>query len=80
MLSELVSGKHVTGVKQSRKAVADGRAVKIFLARDADPAVTEPLENLCGERNVPFEYAGTMAEIGASCGISIGAAVAALTK
>ena len=80
MLSELDNSSRVTGVKQSRKAVEEGRAKKVFLALDADPAVTEPLEDLCGEKNVPAEYAGTMVEMGKACGISVGAAVAALLK
>ena len=43
MLNELASSNKVAGVKQSRKAVKEGRAAKVFLARDADPAITEPM-------------------------------------
>ncbi len=37
MLKELMAGKTVSGVKQSRRAVRDGLARAVYLARDADP-------------------------------------------
>ena len=46
MLEELKQKSKVVGVKQTRRAVSDGSARRIFLARDADPKVTEPLADL----------------------------------
>lgn len=46
MLEELKQKSKVVGVKQTRRAVSDGSARRIFLARDADPKVTEPLAEL----------------------------------
>ncbi|GHU88007.1 50S ribosomal protein L7ae [Clostridia bacterium] len=67
----------VVGLKQSRKAVKDGLAVKVFIARDAEPHVREPFEALCKEASVAVEYIDTCAELGKTCGIDIGAAFAA---
>jgi len=78
VLSELKNEHRVTGVKQSRKAVEEGRARKAFIARDADPNVTEPFEALCRENGVEVSFEDSMSEMGKACGISVGAAVAAL--
>ncbi len=80
MLKELRSGKKVSGVKQSRRAVRDGTAQAVFLARDADPALTGPLRSICEARGVPVNEGYTMREIGQAAGIQVGAAVAALLK
>ena len=48
MISELASQEKVIGVKQSRKAIREGRAKQVFLACDADPAITDPVaRNTC---------------------------------
>lgn len=70
--------KVVVGAKQLRKAVISGRARKVFLAKDADPALTEPLEALCGEYHIQITWAPSMAALGQACGIEVGAAAAAV--
>lgn len=79
MLEELKQKPRVVGVKQTRRAVSDGSARQIFLARDADPKVTGPLEELCAQRGVPVEWVPSMKALGAACGIAVGSAAAALT-
>ena len=80
MLKELRTGNRVSGAKQSRRAVRDGMARAVFLARDADPAVVEPLRALCLERKVPVFDEWAMRELGQAAGIQVGAAVVALLK
>lgn len=80
MLSELKAGARVVGAKQTRRALDSACALRVFLASDADPRVTGPVELLCTERGVPVEKGATMKELGAACGIAVGAAVAALVK
>ena len=77
MLSELKNGPKVAGVKQTKRAIGDGRAVRVFLAEDADPRVTEPVEELCREKGIAVEHVPAMKELGAACGIAVGSAVAA---
>lgn len=77
MLTQLEQGAKVVGVKQTRRALSDGRARTVFLARDADPALTGPLAELAGERSVPVVWTEHMKELGRACGIAVGAAVAA---
>lgn len=70
----------VVGAKQLKKAVAAGRAQQVFLAENADPAVTEPLVSLCGEHHIQITWVRTMAELGQTCGIEVGAAAAAVLR
>ena len=75
MLTELASQEKVIGVKQSRKAVREGRAKRVYLACDADPAITDPVAESCRRAGIPVEAAHTMAQLGRACGIAVGAAV-----
>lgn len=70
--------KVVVGVKQLRKAVLHGAARQVFLALDADPALTEPLEELCVQQGIPYVHVRSMAELGRACRIEVGAAAAAV--
>ncbi len=78
MLTELKSSAKVVGVKQTQRAVVDGRARTVFLAQDADPRIIASLSNLCREKGVPTLEVPGMKELGAACGIAVGSAAAAL--
>ena len=67
----------VAGAKQVRRALETGSADQVWLAGDADPRVTEPIRALCLEKGVPAVTAPSMKELGRTCGIAVGAAVAA---
>ncbi|MCI8328409.1 MAG: 50S ribosomal protein L7ae-like protein [Oscillibacter sp.] len=73
-------GKRVVGVKQSRKAIREGRASRVYLASDADPALTEPIAAECAAAGIPVEAGLTMAQLGRACGIAVGASAAADLK
>ena len=77
-LPNLPKGRIAVGAKQLRKAVKAGRAAYVFLAENADPAVTEPLEALCADNHIQITWVRTMAELGQACGIEVGAAAAAV--
>ncbi|MEY8386381.1 ribosomal L7Ae/L30e/S12e/Gadd45 family protein [Oscillospiraceae bacterium 38-13] len=72
--------KRVVGVKQSRKAIREGRALRVCLACDADPAITEPIAAECAAAGIPLEMGRTMAQLGRDCGIAVGAAVWAVVR
>ena len=74
----LASQEKVAGVKQSRKAIREGRAKQVYLACDADPAITEPLAAACAEAGIPVGRTCTMAQLGQACRITVGAAVVAV--
>jgi len=70
-------GKRVVGVKQTRRAIREGRAVRVYLAGDADPAITGPVRAECAAAGIPVEDGRTMAQLGRAFGIAVGASVAA---
>lgn len=72
------SQEKVVGVKQSRKAIREGRAKLVYLALDADPAITEPLAECCAGAGIPVERTCTMAQLGQACRITVGASVVAV--
>lgn len=80
MIPELTGPNKVVGVKQARRALRDGRAAMLYVALDADPRMLQPLVQEAVNRQVPIRQAPTMKELGASCGIAVGAAVAVLLK
>ena len=64
MISELASQEKVIGVKQSRKAIREGRA--------------EPVAASCAEAGIPVETDYTLSQLGQACRISVGASVVAV--
>ncbi len=79
-LSRLSQSRAVAGAKQLRKAVLSGAAQEVFLAENADPAITEPIEALCKQHMVACTWVRSMTDLGKACGIEVGAAVAAAVK
>lgn len=80
MLTELSTKQKVTGAKQVKRALEAGKALRVYLAQDADPRITEPIAALCGEKGVETFTDCAMTALGKACGISVGAAVAALVR
>ena len=80
MLDELKTEKKVVGIKQLRRALTDQTAELVFLAKDADPALTEPLMAQCREGGVEVVSDVTMAELGKACGIAVSSAAAAIVR
>ena len=77
-LSGLSGCRVVVGAKQLRKALTKGCARRVYLAENADPAITEPLAALCQQNSVEFAWVRSMSELGSACGIEVGAATAAV--
>jgi len=72
--------KIVIGKKQTLRALARNEADKIYISKDADLYVTEPIVDACKEQNIEIIYFENMKDLGASCGISVNAAAAAVLK
>lgn len=76
MLDELKTQHKVVGIKQLRKALKDGRVIRAYIAENADPQLTQPIEDACKAACVELITVPTMTELGKACGISVGAAAA----
>ena len=78
MAGELTAREKVVGLKQTRRAVSQGSAKRVYLACDADPALTEPLLALCREHGVEADCSLTMQQLGRACGIAVPASAVAV--
>ena len=74
---ELAKYRFIVGAKQLKKALKNGTAHRVFLACNADPAVTEPIAALCKQNHVDVAWVRSMTDLGHACGIEVGAAAAA---
>lgn len=72
MLEELKQAQKVVGSKQARRALRDGRAKKIYIARDADPRMRSPWFRRLSHAGVRVEQAGQYEALGEACGICRG--------
>ena len=77
---DLAASPKVVGAKQVRRALNKGGVARIYIARDADPQLLQPLVQTAVNLHVPVEQIDTMKCLGAMCGIAVGAAVAALLE
>jgi len=78
VLARFTGKKVIVGAKQLRKALLTGSAQFVCLAENADPALTEPIEALCQQKNVEYAWVPSMTDLGHACGIEVGAAAAAV--
>ena len=79
-LKDMMNFKMVVGSKQLRKALESGRAKFVYLAENADPAITDPIVERCEMNHVSYTWIRTMQELGSACGIEVGAAAAAAVE
>ena len=76
-LAEFRNHKKIVGMKQIRKALLRGGVARVYLALDADPAITMPLAELAQHGGTEINWVGKMHDLGRACGIDVGAAAAA---
>ena len=77
-LLELKTAPKVVGMKQLRRALKEDRVSRVFLARDADPSLTESIAGSC--QAIPCFWVVSMKVLGRACGIDVGAAAAAILQ
>ncbi|HOB87614.1 MAG TPA: ribosomal L7Ae/L30e/S12e/Gadd45 family protein [Bacillota bacterium] len=70
----------VVGTKQTLKALDKGEALLVYVAKDADSKIIQPVLALCEAKGVEVKPVDSMADLGSMCGIKVGAAAAAITE
>lgn len=78
VMNTKLPNKKLVGSKQTQKAIKQSVAKIVYVAKDADPKVTQPIVNLCKENNVEIVFVDTMQELGKICGIDVGASTACI--
>lgn len=77
-LNELAVSSRLVGTKRLCRALKNGRVRKVFLARDADPALTAPLEREAVASGIPVEWVESRLVLGRACCIGRPAAAAGI--
>jgi large subunit ribosomal protein L7A len=77
---ERLLGKKVVGIKQSIKVMKNNEAKSVYVAKDADSRLVDPVVKLAQEISLEINYVNTMKDLGKLCGIDVGAATAVLLK
>uniref|UniRef100_A0A7C1JEL3 50S ribosomal protein L7Ae-like protein n=1 Tax=Ammonifex degensii TaxID=42838 RepID=A0A7C1JEL3_9THEO len=72
--------KKVVGSKETLKSIERGQAKIVFVAKNADRRITEPIVRACYARGTPVEEVPSMRELGKACGISVNCASAAVIE
>ncbi len=70
--------KKVVGSKQTMKLLARNQARTVYLAKNAERQVIDPIIKACTEKSVPIIYVENMHILGKACGIDVGCAAAAI--
>ncbi len=74
MVSRL-EGQKVIGLKQTLKHMKNGEGQLLYLAKDADSKLVNPVIELANEKSIKIVFVETMKELGKLCGIDVGASV-----
>lgn len=79
MPAGLPEGKIAAGFRQVMRAIAQGKAARIYVAQDAQESIRA--QAIAAEAaGVPVEQAESMAVLGRACRISVSCAAAAVLK
>lgn len=71
-----IEGKKVVGLKQTTKHIKEGNGKCLYVAKDAEERLINPIIELANEKSLSIVYIDTMKELGKLCGIDVSAAVA----
>lgn len=71
-----ILGEKVIGIKQSTKAIENGKGRVLYVAQDADITLISPLLCLAKENKINIKLIETMKQLGKMCGIEVKAATA----
>ncbi|KJS01928.1 MAG: 50S ribosomal protein L7Ae/L30e/S12e/Gadd45 [Peptococcaceae bacterium BRH_c4a] len=72
--------KKTIGTKQTLKAINHNQARVVYVAKNADRNVTEPIIQACLVRSVPVVTVESMQVLGKACGIEVGCASTAIVE
>ncbi|MDR2967561.1 MAG: 50S ribosomal protein L7Ae [Methanobacteriaceae archaeon] len=73
------TGKVAKGTNEVTKFIERGNAELVFIAEDVDPAeIVAHIPVLAEEKEIPYVYLATKAEVGGAAGLNVGTASAAI--
>ncbi len=79
-MTNIISDELRVGLKASMRAIKEGYVSKLYVAKDAQQQLTQPLITLAETSLVDIEYVASMKALGRLCQIDVGAAAAVIIK
>ncbi|MBZ9689481.1 ribosomal L7Ae/L30e/S12e/Gadd45 family protein [Clostridium estertheticum] len=79
MVGKLV-GQKVVGIKQTLKALKNNQGTVLYIAKDADVNITDPILKLAKVNSLQIIFVDTMKELGNLCDIDVASATALLLE
>lgn len=70
----------VIGTKQTAKAIKNGIVRELIIAEDCDPRVTESVENLARQMDIPVLHVDSAKKLGKACKIEVKASAVAIIR
>jgi len=83
MSYEKVAQNHsrmIIGMKQTLKAMKNGLVSEVYIASDADPAISHKITDQAERQGIPTVNVDSMKKLGAACGIDVGASTVAIKR
>jgi len=71
-----LTGEKVVGIKQTVKALKSNQGKVLYVAKDADNKLIEPIIELAKSNSLQVVFVDTMKELGNLCSIDVSAATA----
>ena len=78
MHERLRNARRLVGAKQAIKALQNGEGRLVYIAKDADAHVTQPIIESCRKSGVEVVEVDSKTELGRLCAIDVGASVAVI--
>lgn len=79
-MDQFVEVSKVIGMKQTLKAVKEGKAIKVILADDTDEMIKKSIMECCDHHQIALERVETKVGLGKASGIDRAAAVIAIIR
>lgn len=80
LMEKLKTPYKVIGIKQTKAAIRDGKAMTVYIADDADFSVISDVIELCRSAGIDPVHVPTLKELGRACGIDVPCAAASVLK
>lgn len=79
-IAHLKSMNKTIGAKQTLKNIARGTVKYVFVGRDSDERVVEPIRTACAEQGIPVNDKHTMDDLGRACRIKVRATAVGILR
>ena len=80
VMEKLKTPYKVIGIKQTKAAIRDGKAMTVYIADDAAFSVISDVIELCRGAGIDPVHVPTLKELGRACGIDVPCAAASVVK